>query len=224
MHLDGPMRLVGAALLLALSGAVALADDAKPADGEARRDARQGPAPGRPDDPRDPPGSAVRPHARHVCRGGSRSGCRWVHRRHPRRRRGDPAVGCRRTGRARGACSRQHHHAAGPGKADSAGDAAPAAPKAPAKPGEPQPADPYAASAGDPAPADPYADPVEVVERGKAARHRPGRRAGRRGARAPRRPRLRSPPLRPRRRSPPRSRRSRPRARRPTTRPRSPRS
>ena len=32
MHHDGPMRLVGAALLLVLSGAVALADDAKPAD------------------------------------------------------------------------------------------------------------------------------------------------------------------------------------------------
>ncbi len=164
------MRLVSAALLLALSGAVALADDAKPAESK-------------PAEPRAKvPLRVVRmlPET-HQALLFDRTRGNYVVVEAGQTVEGltvdaidDDEVSLLSDGGAlvvlAAPAPAKHRHAASSGNDD---DDAPAkeptiaaaapAPTPPAK-AEPQPADPYAAMPAEPAPADPYADPVELVD------------------------------------------------------------
>jgi len=172
LHIDEPMRLVGTALLLALLGASALADDAKPADSK-------------PAEPRAKvPLRVVRmlPEA-HQALLFDRTKGTYVVVEAGQTVEGltvdtidDDEVSLLSDGGALvvlAAPAPAHHRrttdadeADAPARGDAAAKApavAPARTPATAK-AEPQPADPYAATPGEPQPTDPYADPIEVVD------------------------------------------------------------
>ena len=169
MHHDGPMRLVGAALLLVLSGAVALADDAKPADAKPTEARAKVPL------------RVVRmlPEA-HQALLFDRTRGTYVVVEAGQTVEGltvdavdDDEVTLLSDAGAlvvlAAPAPARHRRAAGSGKAADADTAADDVPAAPAKApttakADPQPADPYAATPGEPQPADPYADPIAVVD------------------------------------------------------------